>query len=200
MKLNNKPISPKLLIKSHEYTKPIRLCPFLKDYKCFFDIQHPLSDNNGRVLYHRHQMSIKLGRWVLTEEDVHHLNENKSDNSFDNLFLLSRSEHGTLHATLTENPCTKISYCLYCKKVFKYKKDISHCSKLCWLTKKEINQLKYAAPDKELLENLIKSKPAVEIAKMYSVSDKTVTKWCRQYNLNKPGVGYWAKLKAKNKT
>jgi hypothetical protein len=28
---------------------------------------------------------------------------------------------------------------------------------------------------------------------MYSVSDSTISKWAKKYNLSKPGVGYWAK-------
>ena len=58
---------------------------------------HPLADNRGRVLQHRrvwfeHNGAIPLGAIV------HHKNENKLDNSIDNLELhLSRSEHMKEH-------------------------------------------------------------------------------------------------------
>lgn len=38
-------------------------------------------------------------------------------------------------------------------------------------------------PDKETLQNLITTKPFVQIGKMYGVSDNAVRKWCKAYDL-----------------
>lgn len=38
-------------------------------------------------------------------------------------------------------------------------------------------------PDKDTLQNLITTKPFVQIGKMYGVSDNAVRKWCKAYDL-----------------
>ena len=38
-------------------------------------------------------------------------------------------------------------------------------------------------PSREDLKNLIRTHSFVEIGKLYSVSDKTISKWCKTYNL-----------------
>ena len=56
-----------------------------------------------------------------------------------------------------------------------------------------LKQRKVERPSKEELYNLIWSKPTVQIAKQYGVSDKAVEKWCKQYDISKPPRGYWAR-------
>lgn len=52
---------------------------------------------------------------------------------------------------------------------------------------------KSSCPPKEVLEDLLWKYPSTKIAKMFSVSDKSISKWAHKYKLSKPGVGYWAK-------
>ena len=47
------------------------------------------------------------------------------------------------------------------------------------------------------LEKLIWEKPAVQIAKELGVSDRLITKKCRQWGIKKPDRVYWAKKRAK---
>ena len=46
---------------------------------------------------HRVKIEKKLGRKLSRSEHVHHRNENRGDNSDDNLQLMSASEHSKLH-------------------------------------------------------------------------------------------------------
>ena len=51
-------------------------------------------------------------------------------------------------------------------------------------------------PAEDVLRSLVAETPIVKIAKLYGVSDKTVSKWCDHYGIVKPGRGYWAKKKS----
>lgn len=54
------------------------------------------SETQITVKRHRWVMENHLGRPLKDNEDVHHLNGNKTDNSIGNLRVLSHSEHSTL--------------------------------------------------------------------------------------------------------
>lgn len=50
---------------------------------------------------------------------------------------------------------------------------------------------------KNELKNLIWIMPSTEIAKKFGVSDRLITKKCRQWGIEKPQRGYWAKKRSK---
>jgi hypothetical protein len=60
-------------------------------------LQHPMTDYRGYVLEHRLVMAAALGRSLDSNELVHHENGNRADNRLDNLRIVSRKEHPTLH-------------------------------------------------------------------------------------------------------
>lgn len=51
-------------------------------------------------------------------------------------------------------------------------------------------------PTKSQLERMVWLMPASSIAEIYGVSDVTVGKWCAEYEIQKPGRGYWAQVYA----
>jgi len=71
------------------------------DYKGYVLIkvpEHPKSFRGGWYYEHRLLAEKYLGRLLETYETVHHLNENKSDNTELNLFVCTRTEHNYAHA------------------------------------------------------------------------------------------------------
>jgi len=53
---------------------------------------------------------------------------------------------------------------------------------------------KVVRPSKEELEKMVWEKTCTQIAKQFAVSDNAVAKWCKRYDIVKPGRGYWQKL------
>jgi len=56
----------------------------------------------GWELEHRVVMAAHLGRELRDNEDVHHENEDKTDNRLDNLKLMTKRSHGAEHAAERE--------------------------------------------------------------------------------------------------
>ena len=54
-------------------------------------------EKNMRMPYHRYLMEQYLCRKLTSDEVVHHIDENKKNNTISNLVVMSRSEHVRLH-------------------------------------------------------------------------------------------------------
>lgn len=57
-------------------------------------------DGRKQIKYHRYLMECHIGRKLKPTEIVHHINEDKLDNSINNLQIVSRSEHNKIHRFL----------------------------------------------------------------------------------------------------
>ena len=68
------------------------------------------------------------------------------------------------------------NYCTKCNK------PISNNSSLC-VKCSQINSRKVERPDRDTFKNLIRTKSFCEIAKIFGVSSKSISKWCISYNL-----------------
>lgn len=66
-------------------------------YIAVFYPEHPHAWPNGYVYAHRVVMEQKLGRYLTAEEEVHHTNEDKHDNSPENLELETKLSHLAKH-------------------------------------------------------------------------------------------------------
>jgi hypothetical protein len=109
---------------------------------------HPRADRNGYVKRADLVMEVKLGRVLEPNEIVHHLNGIKSDDSSDNLEVMTNSAHNLLHSASKKRPRVR-------------KPDSPSNRRYCWPS------------DKDLL-TLHKNKSLREIAAIIGCSHKAV--------------------------
>ena len=165
---------------------------------------HPKSFDTGTGLIgvYEHVLVAEnlLGRRLLEGEVVHHLDENRSNNSPDNLLVMGNPMHIKLHGWMNKNIIIpKPDYqnrkelgcirCAYCETPIDA--NSKFCSKTCHnLANSDVNHplstIKTERPNKEDLENLINSKSMVAIGKQFNVSDNAVRKWCLSYGIELP--------------
>jgi hypothetical protein len=140
----------------------------------------------------------KLGRKLGKKEIVHHADEDKTNNSPENIIVLrSAGDHTRIHAKIpvevfqtSDGSCVVVKQqreCPHCLRLFEpdNNRDV-HCSLLCYTAEKAKN-----IPSAEELKQLVWSKPTTQVAKDFNVSDNAIINWCEKYGIAKPPRGFW---------
>lgn len=139
-------------------------------YLYFLDKEHPFASGNAhKIYYHRHVMSVYLGRWLTYKEHVHHKDGIKINNDVSNLEILSHEEHAALHSGKN----TEVFKCVRCQKEFEDSpsRKRKYCGYECFkLSTKKLDI------SKEDLEILIWNLPYTKIASKFGVSDNAIKK------------------------
>ena len=71
-------------------------------YIQYYRPENPMANARGLVDEHRLVMAKALGRSLKSNEHVHHIDGDKTNNNPKNLLILSKSEHHRLHGTIQE--------------------------------------------------------------------------------------------------
>ena len=139
-------------------------------YEYFCDRTHPLANTQGKVYYHRHVASIKVGRWIRSGEHVHHKDGNRSNNAPSNIEVLTQAEHVHKHLP----PAKQIN----CKRCGQQTTNKSYCSRNCmWI------HFARRRPTRRQVAELVKRHSWAEIGRMYNVSHTSARRWAVQYKL-----------------
>lgn len=144
-------------------------------YYYFMDQEHPLAAKTGRVWYHRHVASVKLGRWLSSQEATHHLDGDRLNNHPDNIVVMSQSAHARIHGW-DRGKHNTIVHCKICDTPTHGKK---YCSAGCsWLGSRKVDR-----PTREALCQDIDNMSWRAIGRKYGVSDNAVRKWAKLYSI-----------------
>ena len=68
-----------------------------RNYVKIYAPNHPNTCSDKHIFEHRYIMEQFLGRLLNSEEVVHHINKDTQDNRIENLKVLTKGEHTTLH-------------------------------------------------------------------------------------------------------
>ncbi|AKQ08545.1 HNH endonuclease [Bacillus phage PBC2] len=160
-------------------------------YKMIYLPSHHRAGQDGMVYEHIYIAEQIIGRDILLEEDVHHMDEDRSNNSTDNLIVFKTHEdHSRFHktgimvkledGTYISPKQIEIKICKQCNNEYEHHRNgEKFCSKECF----DKFQRKTKRPSKDELEVLIKTKSFIQIGKDFGVSDNAVRKWCKSYDL-----------------
>ena len=154
-------------------------------YECVYLPKHPNARVNGYVYVHRIVMENSLGRYLDSDEHIHHLDGNKTNNQLSNLELTTASEHAKKHKGEV-----KPRKCATCQRSFRPEKNgAEYCSLKCSAKSQE----RADWPSDEKLSLMVWDRPSSEISRELGVSDSALAKRCRLRGIKKPSRGYWQK-------
>lgn len=109
-----------------------------------------------------------------------HINGDHSDNRLENLRILCPNCHSQTE-TFGNKRNKKHNYCIDCGCEITSRS--TRCNSCSAKHKNSFKVLPENRPDKETLFELIKTTSFTSIGKMFNVSDNTIRKWCKNYNL-----------------
>lgn len=171
----------------------------LNGYIAIYKPEHPTAYKGGNwdgyVYEHRYMMEQFLGRSLLSDETVHHLDCDKTNNNINNLIVVSRSFHIRIHnwidagcnihkdykkKTRQNNHYVELPTCIIegcfnqCKN-----SDNKYCSVECRKKAKRSH-----LPEMKDVLKLLLSNNFTQVGKMYNVSDNAVRKWVKGWGFD----------------
>lgn len=170
--------------------------------------KHPRAKQNGCVRLHILVAENMLGRYLQSQETVHHKDGDTKNNKESNLMVFAtNSDHITYHKMqecfpkgeyvitcingiykcqnlqdfMIHNPITTIDgkRVKLCPKCGEHMlRNSKLCRKCSWEASRKVQR-----PDRATLKKEIRSMSMLQIGNKYSVSDNSVRKWCQHYGL-----------------
>lgn len=150
------------------------------------------SNWNGYVYEHIKIAQGFMGRPLRSNEEVHHLDGNRANNSKANLLVLERSQHTKLHSWLKgavgketshENGVNSVKPessgqydCPVCGSALP-----SSRHKTCSVECAKVFRRKVDRPTEEQLMTDVATMPMTKVGNKYGVSDNAVRKWVKSY-------------------
>lgn len=126
----------------------------------------------------------KNTQWMGTEIplELNHKDGNNKNHKLENLEILCSNCHAQTPTYRSKNKNFRIRTYERVKKV-KIKKLVGR-------------QRKVLRPTKEKLYELLWTMPTTKIGEQFNVTDNCIARWAKEYNLQKPGRGYWSKIRS----
>ena len=171
-------------------------------YLCTFCPDNPRATKEGYVYIHVLVAEKKLGRYLTKEECVHHVDEDKYNNTEENIIVFkTNADHAAFHKGVKAIkdgdvwwcPNKKIYLvCPICGEPKSGKSKICHACRALEGARKKIEKrlhklntnIKIFDEDFRIqLKKDIRSGNFSEIAKIYNVTDNTVRQWCDKFGL-----------------
>ena len=171
-------------------------------YEYVINKSHPRANEDGQVYLHIIIAEEKLGRYLLSEEVVHHKDFNKLNNNPNNLMVFAtKSDHTRFHMNgCNENMLSLNSNGVYICAVeetvcvdcgIKISKGAHRCVSCANKHRTQYKRKVDRPSSDELFNLLLLSKGNfTEVSKKYGVSDNAIRKWCDAYNLPRKSQDY----------
>lgn len=86
---------------------------------CRTNPPHPKRNSKGLYPLHRVVMENRLGRLLVSGEEVHHKDQDKANNDPENLEVRTKADHTAHHHTLNDPPLIEVE--CQCGNVFRIK-------------------------------------------------------------------------------
>ena len=153
-------------------------------YICIWMPNHPRANPWGLVYEHILKAEEILGRSLKDGEVVHHIDENRANNAYNNLLVFhDKANHTRFHKLNCPDEAleqledgsyicnnTKV-ICPICGSFKDHKANL--CLNCYNLLQRKVNR-----PSREELKQLIRTKSFLAIGKQFGVSDNAIRKWC----------------------
>lgn len=149
---------------------------------------HPMANGAGKVYEHTYVMCTSIGRILLPNECVHHIDRDRTNNDLSNLRLMTQSEHRKLHLVEDMGVVYITNECLTCGTHIHT--TASEGKIFCDNTCRGISSRKFS-PSEEELTTLLWKYPMTKLAERWGVSDRAIAKRADKLNIKRPPLGYF---------